>query len=58
MRNLKDGRVEILAEGDKEKLVKLIEWAKKGPDLARVDGLEARWTEYKGEFKNFEIRYD
>lgn len=58
VRNLKDGRVEILAEGEKEKLEKLIGWAKTGPDSARIDGLGVEWSEYKGEFKNFEIKYD
>ena len=57
VKNLTDGRVEILAEGEKDKLEKLIVWAKKGPDSARVDGLEIDWQEHKGEFKNFEIRY-
>ncbi|PIR71617.1 MAG: acylphosphatase [Candidatus Nealsonbacteria bacterium CG_4_9_14_3_um_filter_37_13] len=58
VRNLEDGRVEILAEGEKEKLEKLVEWAKKGPDSAKINGLDVEWQEYKGEFKDFEIRYD
>jgi len=58
VRNLTDGRVEILAEGDKEKLEKLVEWAKKGPEIAGVDGFQVEWQEYKGEFKDFKIRYD
>ena len=58
VRNLVDGRVEILAEGEKDKLEKLVTWAKKGPDSARVDSLEIDWQEFKGEFENFEIRYD
>lgn len=56
-RNLIDGRVEILAEGEKDKLEKLIVWAKQGPDSAKVDGLEIDWQEYQSEFKKFEIRY-
>lgn len=58
VRNLPDRRVEILAEGEKEKLEKLAEQARKGPESARVDNLEIDWQEYKGEFKDFEIRYD
>ena len=58
VRNLEDGRVEIVAEGEKEKLEKLISWAKKGPDSARVDNLEIDWQEYQGEFSQFDIRYD
>lgn len=58
VKNLADGRVEILTEGEKEKLEKLIEWVKKGPASARVNGLDVEWQKYKGEFENFEIRYD
>jgi acylphosphatase len=58
VRNLENGRVEILAEGEKEKLEKLVEWAKEGPALARVNGVKVEWQEYKGEFSQFEIRYD
>jgi acylphosphatase len=58
VRNLENGQVEILAEGEKEKLEKLVEWAKEGPALARVNGLKVEWQEYKGEFSQFEIRYD
>jgi len=57
VRNLPDGQVEILAEGEKEKLEKLVEWVKRGPEIARVNGLDVEWQEYKGEFKDFEIRY-
>jgi acylphosphatase len=58
VRNLTDGRVEILAEGEREKLEKLVDWAKKGPASARVDDLQIDWQEFKGEFGGFEIRYD
>ena len=57
VRNLSDGRVEAVFEGEKEKIEKIIEWAKRGPILAKVNGLEAEWEEYQGEFNNFEIRY-
>lgn len=58
VRNLADGRVETIFEGEKEKVEKMIEWLKRGPILAKVNGLEAEWEEYKGEFNDFEIRYD
>jgi acylphosphatase len=58
VKNLENGRVEILAEGEKEKLEKLVEWVKEGPALARVNGIQVEWQEYKGEFSQFEIRYD
>ena len=57
VRNLPDGKVEILAEGEEEKLEKLIKWAEEGPDSARVDNLEINRQKYRGEFDDFEIRY-
>jgi len=57
VKNLADGRVEALFEGDRENIEKMIEWAKKGPPSAQVDGCEVTWQEYKGEFENFEIQH-
>lgn len=56
VRNLTDGRVEILAEGEKENVEKLIAWAEQGPILARVVKVEVEWREWRGEFQKFEIR--
>jgi len=58
IRNLGDGRVEAVFEGEKEKVEKIIEWVKGGPERARVDNVEINWEEYREEFDNFEIRYD
>lgn len=57
VKNLADGRVEALFEGDRETIEKMIEWAKKGPPSAQVDGCEVNWQEYKGEFEDFEIQH-
>jgi len=57
VRNEEGGRVEIVAEGAEKNLEILIEWAKKGPALARVNGIEVKWEENKDEFKDFEIVY-
>jgi acylphosphatase len=58
VKNSNNSKVEAVLEGEKEIIQKLIEWAKKGPVLARVNSIEIEWQDYKGEFKNFEIRYD
>lgn len=42
VRNLKDGRVEILIAGDDDATARLIDDCREGPRLARVDHLEAR----------------
>jgi acylphosphatase len=57
VKNLPDGRVEAVFEGEKEKVEKMVEWAKGGSKSARVDGIDARFQEYKGEFQNFEVKY-
>jgi acylphosphatase len=56
VRNLRDGRVEIVAEGLKDKIEQLIQWCRKGPPSARVDNVEVNREETTGEFENFETR--
>ena len=56
-RNLEDGRVEIVAEGEKENVSKLINWLRKGSLFAKVEKVEVEWEEYRGEFGGFEIKY-
>ncbi len=56
-RNKSDGSVEAVFEGDKEKVASIIEWCRQGPPFAKVNNLDVYWQEYKGEFKDFKIRY-
>nr|MDO8061671.1 acylphosphatase [Candidatus Freyrarchaeum guaymaensis] len=57
VRNLPDGRVEAVFEGEEEKVRELVDFCRRGPPGARVTGIEVFWEEYKGEFKDFKIRY-
>lgn len=57
VRNLGDGRVEVMAEGDKEQIEILINRLKEGPPLARVDNVEVKWEPYRGEFGDFRITW-
>ncbi len=57
VRNLTDGRVEVVAEGEKSLLERLIEFCRKGPPGARVENIEIEWEENKDEFEGFDIRY-
>jgi acylphosphatase len=54
VKNLEDGRVEAVLEGDSEKVKGMVEWLKKGPPAAKVEHLDVQFEDYKGEFKNFE----
>jgi len=53
VRNRTDGSVEVVAEGDKQKLEKLREWCSHGPEAAIVEKVKSEWEEYKGEFSDF-----
>lgn len=57
VRNLPDGRVEAVFEGEEEKIKELIEFCRRGPPGARVTKVDVTWENYKGEFRNFEIKY-
>ena len=56
VRNLPDGRVEVVAEGPEEKLQELIEFCYRGPPLAHVIHVEIHWEEPTGEFRGFSVR--
>ena len=57
VKNLKDGRVEALLEGESEQVNRIIEWAHGGPANARVEDVEIRNENYTGEFSKFDVLY-
>lgn len=57
VKNRRDGRVEAVFEGDKDKVDRLIQWCHRGPSEARVTYVKVDWEEYIGEFDDFSIRY-
>lgn len=57
VRNLSSGEVEAIFEGLEDKIKEMIEWCKKGPWLTKVNNVRVEFSEYKGEFEGFEIRY-
>ena len=57
VRNRADGAVEVVAEGDRERLDKLIEWCRVGPERAQVGNVDIDWESYTGEFREFAIKY-
>lgn len=56
VKNLPDGRVEIIAEGSRERLEGLVNWANRGPLLAEVSHVGVEWLSATGEFNSFEIK--
>ena len=57
VRNLQDGRVESVLEGDGEKVNKLIAWAHVGPANSRVERVDIRNEEFIAEFYKFSVLY-
>ena len=53
VRNLPSGQVEILVEGEKNRIEDMITWCRKGPPAARVTLVEAKWEVYHGDFPDF-----
>ena len=57
VRNLPDGSVEGLFEGDEAAVQNLVEWCRNGPPSALVERLDTRQETYTGEFENFTIAF-
>ncbi|MGQ9698248.1 MAG: acylphosphatase, partial [Armatimonadota bacterium] len=56
VRNMHDGRVQVVAEGPRERLMRLLLLLERGPRLAVVDRVQAEWSPATGEFRGFSIR--
>ncbi len=54
VRNLPDGRVEAVFEGDEKAVKTLEEWCHHGPSSAIVTNVDPKWEPYRGEFIGFE----
>jgi len=57
VKNLPDGRVEVVAEGDEAKLVLFLEKMKNGPMKPYLRGVAVDWQEARGEFQDFSLRF-
>ena len=57
VKNLPDGRVEVMAEAEENILGEFVEFLKRGPRHAIVEDIKIEWMEYIGEFGSFEIRH-
>lgn len=55
VRNLPDGKVEAVFEGERESVEKLVKFCKKGPPGANVAGVEVSFGTYAGDFREFKI---
>jgi acylphosphatase len=57
VKNLPDGRVEVVAEGPRMKLNELVSVLKQGPPRSQVTGVHVSWGEATGRYPSFDIWY-
>ena len=57
VRNLFDGRVEALLEGEEDAVENLVDRIREGPAYARVTNVKFKRETYQGEFEDFRIAY-
>ncbi len=56
VRNTAEGQVEVVAEGDRKALERLLELLRHGPRAAFVTGVDQEWQPATGEFVRFDVR--
>ena len=57
IKNLFDGRVEAVVEGDKDSVQQMINFLKRGPSFANVTDVEINDEPPTGNLSNFSIKY-
>jgi len=57
VRNLGDGRVEAVIEGDDDLVDAMLAWCGRGPSLAHVAHVDVQEEPCSGEYEDFSIRY-
>jgi acylphosphatase len=57
VKNLRDGSVEILAEGPREELERFARDVSEGPRRGLVRDVQFTWAESTGEFESFEVSF-
>jgi acylphosphatase len=57
VRNLPDGSVAALFEGEEQDVEAMAQWCRHGPPSAQVTELIVQPEEYQGEFSSFSIKF-
>jgi acylphosphatase len=55
--NQPDGSVEVVAEGEADRLARLAAWLRTGPPGAHVRDLQLEWIPYTGRYADFEVEF-
>ena len=57
VKNLLDGNVEAVFEGDRDQVDAVLDWCREGPLRAEVSEVNVDWEDYTGEFSGFAIDF-
>ncbi len=57
VKNRRNGSVEAVFEGDRQRVEQIIQWCHQGPSEARVTEVRLNWEIYAGEFEDFSVTY-
>lgn len=57
VRNLHSSDVEVVVEGEKGMISELIKELKVGPRSAEVGDIKIEWDKFKGQYKEFSIKF-
>ncbi len=57
VKNLNDGKVETILEGEDIDVSAIVEWCHAGPANARVEDIEIKNEKFKGEFSKYDVLY-
>lgn len=57
IRNMSDGRVEVVGEGTPEAVARLVAWCRRGPPGARVTGVQETYGPPTDDYTTFEVHY-
>ncbi len=56
VRNLPDGRVEAVFEGEASAVERMVEWCHDGPPYARVEHVDVQWETATNAEEGFQVR--
>jgi acylphosphatase len=56
VRNVPDRTVEVIAEGERQQLERLLDFLHIGPNMAEVTAVNVEWAPASGKFANFTMR--